>query len=147
MFQVLRRCAFVLLILTVSASVDASSDSVRYARLYADDSGKTHFEDMIFEMQPIVYYPSMAVSSFTKASKIGFFRLAATSDSDWHPSPRRQWVFVLRGIMEVEAQNGDTRRFGPGSILFAEDTNGKGHKTRVVGDEEVIAVWVPVGSK
>ncbi len=147
MFLVLRRCAFVLLILMASAPGDASSEAVRYARLYADDSGKTHFEDKMVEMQPLVYYPKMEVSSLTKASSIGFFRLASTSDSNWHPSPRRQWVFVLKGIMEVEAQDGDTIRFGPGSILFAEDTIGKCHKTRVVSDEEVLAVWVPVGSE
>ena len=85
MFQVFRRCAFVLLILTVSAPGDASSESVRYARLYADDSGKTHFEDKMVEMQPLVYYPKMEVSPMTEASSIGFFRLASNSDSNWHP--------------------------------------------------------------
>jgi len=34
----------------------------------------------------------------------------------------------------VTASDGETRRFGPQSLLFVEDTTGKGHKSRVVND-------------
>ena len=58
---------------------------------------------------------------------------------DWHPAPRRQWIFILSGTLEVEVQDGEVRQFPSGSILFVEDTTGKGHKTRVVGGAAVLA--------
>jgi quercetin dioxygenase-like cupin family protein len=66
---------------------------------------------------------------------------------DWHPAPRRQWLFVLSGTLEVEVQDGEVRQFQVGSIIFVEDTEGKGHKTRVVGKEAFVAAVVPVGTK
>jgi hypothetical protein len=49
-----------------------------------------------------------------------------------HPAPRRQVGVVLSGELEVEVHSGDRRRFGPGSIVFLEDTTGSGHITRVL---------------
>ena len=38
--------------------------------------------------------------------------------------------------------DGEVRRFGPGSVTLVEDTTGKGHTSRVVGSDEVLAVVV-----
>jgi hypothetical protein len=35
--------------------------------------------------------------------------------------------------VEVEASDGEVRRFGPGEAVLVEDTGGKGHITRNVG--------------
>jgi hypothetical protein len=44
------------------------------------------------------------------------------------------------GRFEVEvSSDGTIKSFGPGNILFAEDTTGKGHKTRAVGGD---CVWL-----
>jgi uncharacterized cupin superfamily protein len=42
---------------------------------------------------------------------------------------------TLSGEIEVTAEDGKTRRFGPGTVLLVEDLTGKGHTTRVVGSE------------
>jgi len=52
-------------------------------------------------------------------------------------SPIPMWIFVLRGEMQFEATDGGARRIVPGSALLLEDTMGKGHVSRVLGDEDV----------
>jgi hypothetical protein len=36
------------------------------------------------------------------------------------------------------------RRFGPGNIMLADDLTGRGHITRVVGDQPRLYVAVPL---
>jgi uncharacterized cupin superfamily protein len=43
---------------------------------------------------------------------------------------------VLEGEFEVSASDGETRRFGAGSVLLVEDTTGKGHMTRALGEAD-----------
>jgi hypothetical protein len=40
----------------------------------------------------------------------------------------------------VTASDGQTRRFGPQSLLLVEDMTGKGHKSRVVSDSVAVIV-------
>ena len=61
---------------------------------------------------------------------------------DWHPAPRRQFYFQMSGEIEVQVSDGEVRRFTAGSVVLLEDTSGKGHSTRVVGDNAVEAVFV-----
>jgi hypothetical protein len=51
---------------------------------------------------------------------------------------------VLTGVMEVEAGDGEKRTFTPGSVLLVTDVDGMGHRTQVVGEQEVLLVWVPI---
>jgi hypothetical protein len=48
----------------------------------------------------------------------------------------------MQGAVEAEASDGEVRLFRPGSITLVEDTTGKGHRSRVVGDEEVVLAVV-----
>ncbi len=47
------------------------------------------------------------------------------------------WIYVLEGQMDFESSDGDVRRIVPGSALLLEDTTGRGHSSRVVGDSPV----------
>jgi hypothetical protein len=51
-------------------------------------------------------------------------------------------VITLSGVTEIEASDGQLRRFGPGEILRVEDTSGKGHRTRYKGARA--AVHIPL---
>ena len=42
--------------------------------------------------------------------------------SQWHCTPSPQWVFILRGEMEIGLRDGGTRRFGPGEHFYSADT-------------------------
>jgi hypothetical protein len=46
------------------------------------------------------------------------------------------------GIAEFQVSNGEIRRLGPGTILLAEDTVGKGHVSEVVSAADVKAVVI-----
>jgi hypothetical protein len=64
--------------------------------------------------------------------------------SDWHTAPRRQYVITLSGHGELEVTGGKKISVGPGSIELVEDTTGKGHITRVTGNEERVTIQVPL---
>jgi len=64
------------------------------------------------------------------AKGVIFRRTPADQFLAWHPAPRRQYVITLSGAAEVEASDGEVRLVGPGTIMLADDTTGKGHITR-----------------
>ncbi|HEY6118363.1 MAG TPA: hypothetical protein VIV66_00315 [Pyrinomonadaceae bacterium] len=112
---------------------------VAYVRLYADSSGESHFEDLHEELTETDFAPPAAplnLSTLMKASKAGFLGAPAGWKGDWHPSSGRNLFFVISGEWEIEASDGEIRRFGPGSIVKVEDTSGKGHASRVIGNRE-----------
>ncbi len=63
-------------------------------------------------------------------------RAAPGTVSDWHTAPRRQYVIIFSGQGELEVSGGKKIPVGPGHIELVEDTTGKGHITRVTGNEE-----------
>ena len=51
-------------------------------------------------------------------------------DYEWHNAPRRQLIASLNGHVEARVGSGERRTFGPGELLLAEDTKGRGHSTK-----------------
>jgi hypothetical protein len=115
---------------------------MRYFRIYAGQDGESHFEDVDVEMQ--AGGGQSDLSAMIPATGIIFRRSPPDQYIDWHPAPRRQFVITLAGEAEVEASDGEVRRIGPGTIMLAEDTTGKGHITRGVGNEERQSLFVPL---
>ena len=121
----------------------------RYVRLFADEHGESHFADVELGLEPVDFAPPappLQVAPLFPATRCWF--VAAPADWDGlipHPAPRRQLFCNLRGEYEVAASDGTVRRFPPGSVLLLEDTAGKGHATRVIGDGEVLIVAVALG--
>jgi hypothetical protein len=116
-----------------------------YVRLFSDDAGESHFQNVEIEFAATDYAPPAApldLSTFTGAEQIGFMRAPAGWSSDWHPSAARNFFVVLRGEWEVTASDGEMRKFGVGGALLVEDTKGKGHKSRVVGEADSLAVMI-----
>jgi len=48
--------------------------------------------------------------------------------------PDRQFVITLEGCVDITVGRNTTRRFGPGDVLLAEDTTGRGHISRAVNN-------------
>jgi hypothetical protein len=113
-----------------------------YVRLFTDEAGESHLEDLDVTLEPQDFAPPAAplhVASFLPA--VGSMWVGA--QPGWggetpHPTPRRQIFCVLRGTFEVTASDGSKRLFPPGAVLLLEDTTGAGHSTRIVGDEEAL---------
>jgi quercetin dioxygenase-like cupin family protein len=77
----------------------------------------------------------MEVSNAHETSQFVFVGAQPGWVGDWHPSPVRQFVFILAGAFEVKVSDGETRTFTASAVLLLEDTAGKGHQTRVTSAE------------
>ena len=118
---------------------------MRYARLFADDNGESHFEDVDIELSPSDYVQSAApldLSATFPANHAGFMRAPAGWSSDFHVSSARNLFFVLTGEWEVTASDGESRRFEVGSALLVEDTTGQGHSSQMVSATDSVAAIV-----
>jgi hypothetical protein len=118
---------------------------MRYTRLYATEDGESHFEHIEVDLSLTDYAPPappLALSEMSAATQCGFMQAPAGWSSDWHPSSARNLFVVLSGEWEVTASDGESRRFGVGSVLLVDDTSGKGHSSRVVSETDSLAVMV-----
>jgi quercetin dioxygenase-like cupin family protein len=130
-----------------SANIDRPAPALSYDRMYVDSDGVSHFGkgELPFSFQD--YAPPanpIAIHSLEDAQGATLVFMSKGSFEDWHPAPRRQFAFILKGVVEVTVGDGEARQFGPGSVVLLEDTTGPGHTTRVVGDEDHLSVMVPV---
>ncbi len=71
--------------------------------------------------------------------------------SEFHCTETPQWLFVLRGAMEIGLQDGGTRVFRAGDAFYSNDTlpagavfdaKVHGHWSRQVGDEPLRTLFV-----
>lgn len=119
---------------------------MKLLRLYADEVGESHFEDVVIPFEEVDDYfentPPVMFSAFEPASEYGFERVPPGWVGDWHPAPRRVLAIYLSGELEIEASDGEVRPIGPGTILLAEDTHGIGHRNRVMSTTELEMVFV-----
>ncbi len=116
-----------------------------YVRIYTDDDGDSHFEDVTVELAEAHYAPP-APPAFTGGSQDALeshFLLAETGwDGIWHPVPHRQFMAILSGLVEVQVSDGESRTLGAGDLGLFEDTTGKGHYSRVPPTSEDCVVLV-----
>src|ERR1041385_7304629 len=123
---------------------------MRYTRLFSDDRGESHFEETEIEFASTDYVAGAArlkLSPVLGAAQYRFMDAPAGWISDWHPSSARNLFVVWSGEWEVSASDGETRRFKTGDVLLVEDTTGKGHKSRVVSEEDSAALMFEVSTK
>lgn len=104
-----------------------------YLRIWADDSGESHLEDVTMSRE---VWPAHAgtvelhVSSPVEIDRLQFLEAIAVGQvPDWHCAPRRQFVIWLDGWVRITTSDGDSRRLPAGSVVLAEDLHGKGHMT------------------
>ena len=110
---------------------------MKVTRVYADEHGESHFADLDVALRdggPIGH-----LSEEIPAKAVIFRRNDPGYDYDWHIAPRRQYIFVLSGAMEIGSGDGTMRRFGPGDVVLADDLTGTGDITRSVGVPRVSA--------
>jgi len=80
----------------VGYTLDRRTEMITYARLYADEFGESHFEDVELALTSTDYAPPalpLSLSAFLPASQIGFMNAPAGWTSDWHPSSGRTMFF------------------------------------------------------
>jgi hypothetical protein len=106
-------------------------------RLYTGPDGQTHIEALDLASHPELTTLQPTKGIVFRTSQPGYF-------SDWHNAPRRQFVITLAGEVEIGLGDGTVHRFGPGHVTLAEDLTGKGHTTRVIGNQPRLSVTIPL---
>ncbi len=102
-------------------------------------------------MEPQDFAPPAAplnVANFYPVS--GSFWVGAPGD--WkgdapHPTPQRQIFCTVAGKYEITASDGEVRSFPAGTILFLDDTTGKGHQTRMTNRSGTLVFAVAVAGE
>lgn len=123
---------------------------MQVTRIYTGDDGRSHFEDLDIPLSP---QEIGQVSGQVPASAV-FFRNSTGGPEvyDYHVAPRRQFVIHLAGRVQIETGGGESRQFGVGDVLLADDTTGQGHISRelegprvqvfvVLGDDVDVSRW------
>jgi hypothetical protein len=114
--------------------------SIEYLRIFADEEGCSHFETKTIDLEAKDYAPpapSLNTSIMASADNSVFLELPTGWYGDWHPTPVRQWLVLMSGMCEFEAGDGEKVTRKAGDVVMLDDLIGKGHQTKVLGDESV----------
>ena len=117
--------------------------------LFTDFDGRAKFREesvALSEGTPqAALSPLMASGGYQlRQSPVGF-------RSSFHCTGSPQWLFVLRGQMEIGLQDGSSRVFGPVDHFYSADTlpagatfdpTVHGHWSRQVGPEPLVTLFV-----
>ena len=113
---------------------------IDYLRIHADADGCSHFEVKNVRLETKDYAPPappLYTSALASADNSLFLELPVGWYGDWHPTPVRQWLIVMSGECEFEAGDGERAIRKAGDVVMLDDTSGKGHQTKVLGDVAV----------
>ena len=101
--------------------------------------------DSIFEEVEIPLNESGNIGKLSEtlpANGIIFREVEPSYDWDFHTAPQKQYIILLDGEIEIETSLGEKRTFKAGEVLLAEDTTGKGHKTRNLQHQKRKSIFI-----
>jgi len=112
--------------------------------LYGDATGETHLalielpvrESYAGTVRGLTDIPvtTMGMGQFIKRKP----------DVGVHNAPRRQFLVVLQGELDIATTLGQSERLRPGDVLLADDGGTKGHISRDVGDDPLMLMAIGV---
>lgn len=117
--------------------------------LFTDADGRARFREEPIELSEGT--PSSRLSTLLPSGGFQLRQSPVGFRSDFHVTLTPQWVFILRGRMEINLQDGSARVFGPGEHFFSADTLPAGarfdpalhgHWSRQVGEEALVTAFV-----
>ena len=112
------------------------------ARIFADEKGESHYQDI--EVATVSTGPLGSMAEPLPVTSMILRENAPGYDFDWHVAPRRQYIVMLAGFVEIQVSDGETRTFSPGDIVLVEDTEGKGHKSRSPDGKPRKSIFLPL---
>jgi len=115
---------------------------MKITTIYSDREGESHFGELEFELTDAGEIGRLSEPYPVK--DIIFRENHRHYDYDWHNAPRRQYILLLDGEIEIEVSDGEKRNFAGGDVLFVEDVTGRGHRTRVTNDRPRRSVFFTV---
>ncbi len=118
-------------------------------QLFTDADGRARFREVEIALSEGT--PASRLSQLMPAAALQLRESPVGFKSDFHCTGNPQWLFVLRGRMEIGLQDGSTRVFGPGEHFYSADTLPEGavfdpalhgHRSRQLGDEPLVTLFV-----
>ena len=97
-------------------------------KIYSDEKGDSHFENVEIPLKDGGIIGKL--SEALPATSVIFREVEPSYDWDFHTAPQRQYIILLDGEIEIETSLGEKRILKGGDVILAEDTTGKGHRTR-----------------
>ena len=91
-------------------------------RMYTGDNGQSVMEELQLN-DPILESLKTCTGSSIQINE-------PTEFSEMHPAPRRRWMSMLSGQIDIQLADGTIHSFGPNDLRLWEDVTGTGHKTR-----------------
>jgi hypothetical protein len=101
---------------------------MKYTHVYSGTDGLTHFKDV--DLPGTRDKSFRLTSEIIKATGVFFRETEGKYNNEYHNTPRRMFVVVLEGGLEIIASDGTKRTFGPGDVFLEDDPTGKGHYTQ-----------------
>lgn len=111
-------------------------------RVFADDEGESHFE--VVEVELADGGEIGFLSDVLPSNGVILRENDESYDYDWHTAPRRQYIVLLDGAIEIEVSDGEIREFRGGDVLLVEDTAGRGHRTRTIDGRKRRSLFLPL---
>jgi len=118
--------------------------NVNVARIYTGPDNRSYFEELRVRMNDIVQGDRVSKrSSLIPTANMLFRENPLGRSEEYHCPKNRQFVITISGAVEITCAGG-RRVFGPGDVLFAEDTTGEGHSNRELhGPRRSLIIQVP----
>jgi hypothetical protein len=117
--------------------------------LYTDADGRARFRE---EQIPLTEgTPQSSLSHLAASGGYQFRESPVGFRSQWHCTVTPQYVFILKGRMQIHLQDGSTRTFGPGEHFHSADKLPAGatfdpavhgHWSAQAGDEPLVTLFV-----
>jgi hypothetical protein len=117
--------------------------------LYTGADGRAAFRDETVELSEGT--PAACLSPLMPSGGLQLRESPIGFRSAFHCTGTPQWLFVLKGRMEIGLQDGSSRTFGPGEHFYSTDTlpegvtfdpQWHGHWSRQVGDQPLVTLFV-----
>ena len=120
--------------------------NISYDRVFAEDGSSRILRCALpLDLQNFAPpAPALQVSEALAVSTCRVLRLPVGWRGDWHPTPVKQWLFFLAGAALIEASDGSSTQVSAGDFLLLEDVIGTGHRTSVIGAQDVLIAAVQV---
>jgi hypothetical protein len=119
--------------------------------LFTDSDGRARFRE---EPVPLTEgTPQALLSALLPATGYQLRHSPVGFRSEFHCTPKPQWVFILGGEMEIGLQDGTARRFRPGEHFFsadvlpagaAFDARVHGHRSAQRGADPLVTLFLKV---
>lgn len=117
--------------------------------LYTASDGRARFREETIALDQGT--PQARLSSLLPTSACILRESPVGFRSTFHCTTETQWLFVLKGEMEIGLQDGSSRIFGPGDHFYSADVlpagatfdpNVHGHWSRQRGDQALVTLFV-----